>query len=70
MEYLTLDDLINELINIRNINQAYGADVRADVGCGEYEVGFRRIEYLENQRTVMLYDSSYSEYAPGIPERQ
>ena len=68
MDYLTLDELIVKLSEMRtNIGHGNVA-VFADVGMGEYEVSFQGVKYLEDRRAVMLYDSPWSEYAPGIAE--
>ena len=70
MEYLTLDELIEKLSEIRTAIGHGNIAVFADVNRGEYEVSFKGVHWLHERRAVMLYDTWFSEYAPGIEQRQ
>jgi hypothetical protein len=64
MDELTLDQLISKLQDARSHFGHGNIAVYADVNMGEYEVTFEGMTILDERRCVMLWDSSYSDYAP------
>lgn len=65
MEPMTVDELINELTNLRNVNGCGGQPVYVSVNDGEYEVPVRHAQHLCTSKIVLLDDEWY-----GAAERR